>query len=338
MEINYLKRLGEWVIGLKANIFERARIKLTIFYLVITVLILFSFSIALYYTYSRGIGEDVEGNFSNEEQLVIVERSLARLRVLLVLINGSAVVFIGVVSFVLSGITLRPIREVMERERQFTSDAAHELRTPLAIMKTELEVALREPEPSQEEMRSLIKSNIEEIDRMSRMAENLLLLSRMDASGKKINLSRVFLSNIVERSIERMKPYAEGKNVTLESHIQEGIVISGDEDQLHRLLYNLIKNAIDYNVDRGRVDVDLKSLPKSVLLTISDTGIGIPSQDLPHIFDRFYRVDRSRSQKIGGSGLGLAIVRAIVDAHHGSISVKSSPGKGTTIQVHFPKL
>jgi len=186
-------------------------------------------------------------------------------------------------------------------------------------------------------MQSLIKSNIEEIDRMTRMAENLLLLSRMDASGKKINLSRVFLSKIVERSIERMKPYAEEKNVTLESHIQEGIVISGDEDQLHRLLYNLIKNAIDYNVDGGRVDVDLKSLPKSVLLTISDTGIGIPSQDLPHIFDRFYRVDRSRSQKIGGSGLGLAIVRAIVDAHHGSISVKSSPGKGTTIQVHFPK-
>ncbi|MGC8717063.1 MAG: sensor histidine kinase [bacterium] len=337
MEIGYWKRLEEWVIGLKGNIFERARIKLTVFYLIITALILFSFSIALYYTYAKGIGEDVEGNFSNEEQQLIVGRNLARLRMVLLTINGLAVIFIGLISLVLSGITLRPIREAMERERQFTSDAAHELRTPLTIIKTELEVALREPKITEKEVRSLLKSNLEEIDRMSRMVENLLLLSRMDTLKNRIILSKVSFSSLVEKGIERMKPYAKEKNIVLTSNIQKDIVILGDEDQLHRLLFNLIKNAIDYNRDNGRVVVDLGLSPKGVLLTISDTGIGIPSSEIPHIFDRFYRVDRSRSQKIAGSGLGLAIVKSIVDAHNGEIRVKSNLGEGTTIEVQFPR-
>lgn len=336
MGIKYLRQLEEWVIGLKANVFERARIKLTLFYLIITVLLLFSFSIALYYNYSREIGEDIEGNFTNEEQQFIIEKNTTRLKILLITINGSAILVIGIISFMLSGITLRPIRKAMERERQFTLDAAHELRTPLAIMKAELEVALREPKLSKDEIHSLITSNLEEIERMARMTENLLFLSHMDMRENKINLSEVLFSQLVERSIEKIKPYAEKKGITLRVSIPERIIILGDEDQLQRLLFNLLKNAIDYNKDKGKVEVEVKLLSKTVLLIVSDTGIGIPPQDLPYIFERFYRVDRSH--KIGGSGLGLSIVKAIVSAHHGTIQIKSNLSEGTTVEIQFPRV
>jgi len=338
MGIKYLRQLEEWVIGLKANVFERARIKLTLFYLIITVLLLFSFSIALYYNYSRSIGEDIEGNFTDEEQQFIIEKNTTRLKILLITINGSAILVIGIISFILSGITLRPIRKAMERERQFTSDAAHELRTPLAIMKTELEVALREPELSKEDINSLIMSNLEEIDRMTRMTENLLSLSHIDMRENKINLSEILFSHLVERSIEKMRPYAEKKNITLRASIPEKVIILGDKDRIQQLLFNLLKNAIDYNKDKGKVEVRINLLPKTILLTISDTGIGISPQDLPHIFERFYRADKARSHKIVGSGLGLSIVKAIVNTHHGTIQVKSNLGEGTTVEIQFPRI
>jgi signal transduction histidine kinase len=329
-----LKPSGAQVTGLKVRTFERTRIKLTVFYMLLISLILVSFSVALYYSYAKTISSDIEGNFTDQEQELIVSKSMERLGLLLLLINGGTLIATGIISFVLVGVTLKPIREAMDKQKQFTADAAHELRTPLAIMKTEAEVALGEPEFAK--VSPLLKSNLEEIERLSQIVENLLLLSRMDDPQNKINPEKIVFSELVQESVEKIRPYMERKGLHLRTSIPENVVLKGDKEWLRRLLLNLLKNSVDYNREKGQVSVELKEQAKGVLLSISDTGIGIPPEDLPHIFERFYRAEKSHSQKIQGTGLGLTIAKSIVEAHHGDIRIKSALGRGTTVEVFLP--
>jgi len=218
---------------------------------------------------------------------------------------------------------------------QFSADASHELRTPLTILRGEVEIGLR-GDRSAAEYRDILVSNLEEIERMSKIVSDLLLLSRSDMGQEVLSRESVDLQEVVQELINQLAMLAEQKKITLTGDIQPVPLVSGDKLRLRQMAANLIANAIRYTSESGRVNVRLEAVAEGVKLVIEDTGIGIPEADLPRIFDRFYRVDKARSREEGGSGLGLSIVKWIVDAHHGDITVESVVDEGTTFTVVLP--
>jgi signal transduction histidine kinase len=290
----------------------------------------------LYTNYSREVEGDFEGDISDKEQLVLAQRSLERLRIQIVMVSGITLGLVGIVSFILSGITLKPIKENMERERKFISDVAHELRTPLAIMKTELEVSLKDPKINKKQLLSVLQSNLEEVERLTKLAEDLLYIFRLEINEVDSNLERISIKDISEKVIKLMTPYAKKKEIDIELQTSEDLYILGNPEEIRRILFNLIKNAIDYNKYKGKVKVRFIKDNKYLVLEIEDTGIGIPKDEIPLIFNRFYRVDKSRSSQIQGTGLGLSIVKGIVDKYNGKIIVESKLGEGTIFKILLP--
>ncbi len=227
-----------------------------------------------------------------------------------------------------------------QRQRQFTADASHELRTPLTVMKTNIGVTLNRPRSAKQYETAL--AQVEgEVDRLARLTNDLLLLARADASQANVQAHEVDLAALTRKVVDELRPLAAGKSLELQFEAPASAVVRGDPDQLHRLFFNLIENAIKYTA-QGKVGVCVtpqpahNSTPPGICVTIEDTGPGIAAEHLPHLFERFYRVDAARSREQGGSGLGLAIAHSIVAAHGGTIDVSSEVGRGTLVTVIFP--
>lgn len=216
--------------------------------------------------------------------------------------------------------------------QQFSGDVSHELKTPLTAIKGELEVALRK-ERTREEYQEILKSLLEETEKLGKIIEDLLFLSRMDAHSIPLSFTELSLDELLLEVYEDTYRLAERKQVALSLRNVESVKIMGDAGLLKRLFSNLILNAIRYTPAGGKVELFLRQNLDAAVWTITDTGIGIPEDQLSYIFDRFYRVDQSRSHETGGSGLGLAIVQKIVEAHDGKIEVTSEVGKGTTFRI-----
>jgi len=221
--------------------------------------------------------------------------------------------------------------------KQFSGDASHELRTPLTILKGETEVAQRWAK-TPDEFRKMLQSNLEEIDRMERIIENLLTLAKSEAGERPLKISEFSLSDLLQDLYLQGKTLGEdgGIDVILDMEVTREILMRGDQPQLQRLFLNLITNGIKYTPGGGRVEVGLTLREGQALVTVADNGIGIEAGHLPHIFDRFYRVDEARNREVGGTGLGLAIGKSIAEAHGGGISVRSTPGQGTVFTVRLP--
>lgn len=234
-------------------------------------------------------------------------------------------------------VMLGRLADSVERIRQFSGDASHELRTPLAILKGETEVALRWAKDP-EELRITLASNLEEIDRMGRIIDDLLNLAKSDAGELKLTVTEFSLSDMLQDLYLSGSTLGEAKQiqVTLQLQVEREITIRGDQLQLHRMLLNLLSNSIKYTPNGGQVDISLRIDNGHAMIAFRDSGIGIDARHLPHIFDRFYRVDESRNRSIGGTGLGLAIVKAIAEAHRGRVEVVSTPGVGSTFTVTLP--
>ena len=224
------------------------------------------------------------------------------------------------------------IESGFERERQFTSDASHELRTPLTAMKTILNF-IRERERPAQEYRQALDDLAEETDRLQALVENLLQLARGE-KGLKLHKEAIDLSLLLEDITHSLHPLADSKGLTLNCDLPPSLVISGDTDHLIRLMVNLLDNAIKYT-EHGAVTLSAHGNDGSAVIEVTDTGIGIPPEHLPHIFKRLYTVDPARSS--GGAGLGLSIARQIVQAHKGTIEVQSEVGKGSRFTVYLPK-
>jgi signal transduction histidine kinase len=239
-------------------------------------------------------------------------------------------------SFFLASRALIPIRQAFARQRQFTADASHELRTPLALIRANAEMLCRRAELLPPEDAELIPEIIHETDHLNRLISNLLTLARADAEVAKIAALPVDLQALVSGVHEDLQHIAESRRIESALTMDGSITVHGDETRLRQLLLILLDNALKYTDPGGRVDVALERLDGRARIVISDTGIGIPARDLPHIFDRFYRVDRAREHASGGTGLGLAIAQWIVQAHHGVIRVESDLGSGTRFQVDLP--
>ncbi|MBI3802205.1 MAG: heavy metal sensor histidine kinase [Nitrospirae bacterium] len=227
------------------------------------------------------------------------------------------------------------LEESIQRLRQFSADASHELRTPLTILKGETELALRQAR-TMEEYQMTLASSLEEIDRISRIVEELFLLSKADLGEARLERKPVALAPLFRETLGQMELLAKEKEISLRFDCREEAVVTGDSDRLRELLLNLIENAIRYTPREGRIVVTLSREGAHARVAVADTGIGIPNEDLTKIFDRFYRADAAREIHPKGSGLGLSISRWIVYAHGGTIQVDSTPGLGTLFTLRFP--
>ncbi|MDO8616784.1 MAG: ATP-binding protein [Dehalococcoidia bacterium] len=227
------------------------------------------------------------------------------------------------------------LESAFRRQRQFTADASHELRTPLTAIKGHSEVALQRSRSPESYRQALVAIN-EEADRVIRLTTSLLSLARADAGQIPLSLEDVDVAEAVRAAAEHSHPSAERKQVRLRVDPGPETRVTADEDLLIQLMLNLLDNAIKYTPSGGEVTVGWATESDAVSLKVRDTGIGIDREDIPHIFDRFYRVDKARSRAAGGAGLGLSISLWIAEAHGGSIVVESQPGKGSTFTVRLP--
>ncbi|MCM2264824.1 MAG: ATP-binding protein [Desulfuromonadales bacterium] len=229
------------------------------------------------------------------------------------------------------------LESAFRRVRQFSGDASHELRTPLTILRGETEVTMRWAK-TPEEFRDMLHSNLEEIDRMERIIENLLLLAKSESGELTLEIREFNLSDLVQALYLQGRTLGEAKriSVSLRVGIEEEMPIRGDELRLRQLFLNLIANGIKYTPEGGKLELALLREGAMARVDVTDTGIGIPIEAQPYVFDRFYRVDKARNRMDGGSGLGLSIVKSIAVAHGGQISVHSTPGRGSTFTVLLP--
>ncbi|MFN9434560.1 MAG: sensor histidine kinase [Planctomycetota bacterium] len=222
-----------------------------------------------------------------------------------------------------------------EQQRQFAADASHELRTPLAILLSSTELALsreRTPEAYRAELEKCQRA----AQRMKSLVEALLTLSRMDASSQTLAMEPVVMDQLCRDQLELHQELAAQHQVSISSNL-EPCVLTGHAGILERMVANLLLNSIFYNREGGSIEMTLKSAGDMIVLEIRDTGIGIPKEEVPNLFQRFYRVDKARSRRTGGSGLGLAICDLVVQLHHGKIDVESQVGVGSTFRIQLPK-
>jgi heavy metal sensor kinase len=232
---------------------------------------------------------------------------------------------------------LERLESAFRRVRQFSGDASHELRTPLTILRGETEVTMRWAK-TPEEFHDMLRSNLEEIDRMERIIENLLLLSKSDAGELTLELKEFNLSDLVQALYMQGRTLGEAKRiqVSLRVDVDEELRLCGDELRLRQMFLNLIANGIKYTPEGGALELTMSREGAMARIDVTDTGIGIPVEAQPFIFDRFFRVDKARNRMDGGSGLGLSIVKSIAVAHGGHVGVQSLPGHGSTFTVLLP--
>ena len=224
-----------------------------------------------------------------------------------------------------------------DQMRQFSADASHELQTPLTILKGEMEVALRS-QRSAEEYQHILKSGLEEIDRINHLVSGLLLLARADTGVLRLDLRPMALNQLIQEIRDQMSVLADEHSVNLQTSILEPVSVHGDREHLRRLFLNLVDNAIKYTPAGGDVTLSLRSDTDGASVMITDTGIGISKDEQQIIFNRFHRSTQSRARDERGAGLGLSIARSVAEAHGGTISVESAPGQGSTFTVQLPTI
>jgi heavy metal sensor kinase len=227
------------------------------------------------------------------------------------------------------------LEESFHHIHRFSADASHEIRTPLAIIRGELENALNTPALTAS-LRDTLSSSLEEVERLARIVEQLLEMTRLEAGETLVDLTRVDVAELVRSTVDQMRLLAVEKQVELRFEGAQALPVKCDPLRLKQIVVNLVDNAIKYTPSGGSVLVSSFPINEKAVLEVTDTGVGIPAQALPRVFDRFYRVDGGRSRQTGGTGLGLAIVKSISTAFGGVVTVNSTEGSGAVFRVELP--
>jgi two-component system, OmpR family, manganese sensing sensor histidine kinase len=245
---------------------------------------------------------------------------------------------IGITGWFLGGLAMQPSQRAYDQLQRFTADASHELRAPLAAILSNAQVGLLAPEPeSDSEQRFRLEKIVEVAKSMSTLIGNLLFLSRNEGALDPASLKQVDLVELLRSLSEDATHQANTQNLTFKSHLPEQpTILKADPDLLKQAITNLLSNALKYTPAGGSVQLQLSTQSHRAIIQVIDDGVGIPETDLPHIFERFYRVDTARSRQTGGFGLGLAIAQQIIVAHRGKITASSKPGQGSTFQIELP--
>ena len=248
-----------------------------------------------------------------------------------------SLVILLIISIYLTNKTIKPLKESFEKQKQFIADASHELKTPLAIIRTNTSVILSNKEAN-------ISSNIKwlnyinnQTERMGKLIDEMLTLAKLDNLNEKINFINFNFSDLINNVLLTFEAVIFENNIKLESYIEEDIHIRGDKENIKKVFIILLDNAIKYTNDNGEIYIELKQDRNKVKLIVKNTGEGIKEDNLEKIFERFYRVDDSRERKTGGYGLGLSIAKSIVEAHRGKIYVKSNLNQDTSFIVELQK-
>ena len=339
------------------TIFKQARIKLTALYLLIIMFVSVSFS-GVVYSMIAGELERIEEmqsmriqrwfsqrgpfdfpddfqplnpNFRIIDPEILVE-SKRRLLLLLILVNTGILGVSAAAGYFLAGKTLKPIQDMIDEQSQFVADASHELRTPLTALKTEIEVNLRDKKLNLEDAKTLLSSNLEEVNHLQQLSDNLIKLTNISANQPTM-YTTVDLEEIVQIAVKKIKPLATKQKITIHNHIKE-FSLKGDAKNLIELFIVLLDNAIKYSPKDTEIWLQAEKADGHIIITVRDQGFGISKKDITHIFDRFYRSDQSRSSD--GYGLGLAIAKQIVKDHRGTIKVDSELGKGSVFTIKLP--
>ncbi len=330
--------------------FIKARLKLTVWYLLIIMLISVSFSVAIYNVLTNELNrvERVQ-RLRQEGQLFIIrerpprpfaidpqliQETKDRLKTILLSINLGILGLSGLAGYFLAGRTLRPIKEMMDEQGRFITDASHELRTPLTSLKSEIEVSLRDKNLDLKEAKRLLNSNLEEVNNLQSLSDYLIELTQYGKN--KETLKEVLLSEVIFASIKSVANLAKLKNIAIKTKIKD-VFMEANKQSLCELLVIFLDNAIKYSPKNTTVILSSRVVDPSLFIDIKDKGIGIDAADIPHLFDRFYRADKSRSKnRAVGYGLGLSIAKQIVDKYKGSINVESEPKRGTVFTIRLP--
>jgi len=329
--------------------FRKANIKLTLLYSLLFLVSFWAFSIGLYVWMENSFGENYvieveqqgESDFDEQDiDIVAIAGDVAmdRLRNTLLILNGALIFIVPNIAWLMTRRTLAPVQRIHEQQKQFVSDVAHELRTPLSIMSGELEVALRK-ERTSADYQQVLASNKQETDRLIDLAENLLFLAREDQGRRAIEFEKVDITDLIGSVIASLQAESIKKEITVHFEPEgEPTFTRGQPAMLRRLFFNIIHNAIHYTPIKGDILVSLSTGKQYAQVEIKDNGIGISPADQEKVFNRFYRVDDSRSQA-KGYGLGLAICKSIVELHRGKITLRSALNQGSTftISLHATK-
>lgn len=340
--------------------FHSARIKLTLWYLLIIMIISVSFSGAIYRILHMEIERFTKSQrFRIERQMKegviimpdarmpagllpmltdpeLIQDVQNRLLLNLIMVNGGIFIIAGALGYLLAGKTLKPIQNMLDEQNQFISDASHELRTPLTALKSTLEVNLRDKKLTLVQAKKLLSENVSDVNRLQQLSDELLQLAQYQKPNGKQTYTTVSIKSVITQAIHQVAPLAREKRIRIR-HTVEQLSMTGNVYELTDLFVILLDNAIKYSKTATTVTLTAKKQHNQLFITIQDQGIGIDTADIPHIFDRFYRVDRARTkQQADGFGLGLSIAKNIVDRYKGTIRVTSEKGKGSIFTILLP--
>ncbi len=330
--------------------FHSARLTLTAWYLLIIMGISILFSLAFYNVTTQEVQRLINrmehqrqdpfdlyhmpSQFT-QQRIQDLRESEQRLLWSLIFLNGIVFIVAGGGGYFLAGRTLRPIQHMVTEQNRFITDASHELRTPLTATRTSIEVALRDKQLSLADAKKVLEGSLEDITSIQVLSDNLLRLSQSEKIQRSPTFTIISLSEIIDIAVKKIAPLAKAKNITITQKITRH-TIKGDAQSFEELFLIFLDNAIKYSPRGSSVTIVTRKIDSHINLIIQDNGIGIEKEDIPSIFDRFYRAEKSRTKnKVTGYGLGLSIAKKIIEEHKGTISVESRVGKGTTFTLSF---
>lgn len=347
--------------------FKSARIKLTVWYLLIIMTISLFFSGVIYIEMARefergfrrmdirhraeDLGIPLPRFFPSQPEdlpsrlretapryffVEDLEEAKRRLIFNLGVLNVAILGISALAGYFLAGRTLAPIENALEEQKRFVADASHELRTPLTALKTSLEVALRDKKITLGEAKMVLEENLTEVESLKTLTDKLLDLTRYQGNGHNLKFEEIDIKTVAEKAVKKILPLAREKAIDLKTEVKSQKLLA-HEESLEEMLLIFLDNAVKYTPKNGKVTVMTEADKKWLVIKIKDTGIGISKEDLPHIFDRFYRVDQARSkEKVAGFGLGLSLARKVIEIHKGTMEISSVLGKGTTFTIKLP--
>ena len=325
----------KWKVNLKKDELLKARLRLTFYYSLTAMVILAVSSTILYIIILTNFTQSIRENIFLNPNIAqaIIDKAQDILLSRFVTIDAFIMFFIVILGFFLTEKTLQPIRLNMEKQKRFIADASHELRTPIAVVISGLEVNLSNKKLNLIDAKNTLEDTLEEMREFSKLSNSLLDISKYDKSicveCEVLNINEL-LKKIVEKNIN----LAHIKNITIEAKINSNAVINGNKTELSRVFFNILDNAIKYTPNNGVISVSDQISSDKYIITVSDTGVGISKDIIEKVFDPFFRADSSRNTE--GAGLGLTLCKKIVENHNGTILIKSEENKGTNVIISLP--
>lgn len=318
----------------KADEFLVARLKLTFYYSVTAIIILGGSSIMLYNTILSNLSQSIrESMLDPVISQLIIDKTQDILLNRFLTIDIIIIFFVVILGFLLTNKTLEPIKSNMQKQKRFIADASHELRTPIAVVISGLEVNLNNKKLDFASVKKTLENTLDEMREFSKLSNDLLDMSKYDMPIQK-EYKIIPVGELINSIVEKNKNLAHIKNINIETKVESGIFILGNEIEISRVFFNILDNAIKYTPQNGIILLSDKIISNKYIVTIKDSGIGIREDILSKIFDPFFRGDEARSTE--GAGLGLTMSKKIIENHKGTISIKSQENKGTSVIISLP--